>query len=125
MDCSKTEVFFKEWRRMCDTFPVGKGDSCPLKMKGVVRLCCNCRSNVYEKTEKTIKIVQEWSDTHPIKTRKSVLLEAFPNAPMRIDGKTPIVCAGEIYGTFGCFYDADGNLDCAKCWNTPIEGEAE
>lgn len=64
-DCSKTTVFFKEWHRLCDTFPVGKGDKCPLKINGVTRLCCNCGSQVYENIKKAGEIVQKWSDENP------------------------------------------------------------
>lgn len=113
MDCSKSEVFFAEWHRMCDEFPVGETDACPLKMKGFVTFCMSCRSTVYEKSEKAIKIVQEWSDAHPVETRLSVFVKQYPKHQKKAGG-LPITCAKYLY-------DVECLNDCAKCWNTPIE----
>lgn len=118
MDCSKTEVFFTEWSRMCSTFPIGETNACPMKVSEITSLCSECKGSVFASPERAIKIVQEWSDAHPQKTRLSVFLEAFPKAEMNDNGY-PQSCAGYIFG-FGC--DAYCDDDCIECWNTPVEG---
>lgn len=121
MDCSKTEVFFAEWHRMCDAFPVGEGDSCPMKKKGATLFCSDCRCKVYMKTGKAIEVVQEWSDTHPIKTRLSVLKEHYPNARMAPNG-APHACVKNLYNIECPYKGKDINDEvCLQCWNTPIE----
>lgn len=116
MDCSKTEVFFKEWRRMCDKFPQERNDRCPMRMKGFTSFCCDCRSRAYGRPKEAIRIVQEWSDAHPPRTRLSVLKEKFPNVQLEEDGLPVEICAGILYG-FTC---EEGD-ECDVCWRTPIE----
>lgn len=116
MDCSKTEVFLAELKRMhkankeCITCPLG------IRNNGEG---CTCDKFLRTCGEKAIKIVQEWSDQHPVKTRLSVLKEQYPNMQMRLDG-TPKVCCTYLYNTpfpeEGCTKEM-----CMKCWNTPIE----
>ena len=111
MDCSKTEVFLAEWKRMCKA---NKCNTCVLY--GVHGTCKNF---ILTKPEKAVEIVQEWSDQHPVKTRLSVLKEQYPNLQLRLDG-TPNVCCTYLYNTpfpeEGCTKEM-----CVKCWNTPIE----
>lgn len=121
MDCSKTETFLHEWKRMCISFD-NDVKSCPVAMGCGIVQCGVCRQLAMNEPELTIKIVQEWSDANQPKTRLSVLLEAFPNAQMKDNG-TPFACVTVLYGASSCFYDADGNIDCVKCWNTPIEDD--
>ena len=116
MDCGKTEVFFSELRRMCKEI-CGKEDFSCQDYCGIYKqksVCARCSDWLWSNPLEAIKIVQEWSDAHPIKTRKSVFLEAFPNALTGKDG-TPKVCVEYIFG--GSCHSSN----CNKCWNTPIE----
>ena len=114
MNCNKTETFFAEWKRMCEY----TNETCPLIREGISVGCTFCEEKVLRNSDKAIKIVQEWSDKHPVRTRLSVLKEQYPNFIMRGEG-IPTTCAGLLYGWVsenGC------DNDCTKCWNTPIEG---
>ena len=126
MDCSKTEVFFSELRRMCKEI-CGKEDFSYQDYCGIYKqksVCARCSDWLWSNPLEAIKIVQEWSDAHPIKTRLSVLKEAFPNAP--IYNGEPCMCVKMIYGSdIPCavpkeIYKMKGDT-CLKCWNTPIE----
>lgn len=64
-DCSKTLDFVHEFTRMCD----GGCRACPLQY----RKECTLR----KVTEKTIAIVQKWSDEHPEKPKLTKKERAF------------------------------------------------
>lgn len=110
MDCSKTETFLHEWKRMCKA---NKCNTCVLY--GVHGTCKNF---ILTKPEKAVEIVQEWSDSHPVRTRLIVLKEKFPKLIIDEDGLPSEICAGILYG-FECY---DG-MNCVDCWNTPIEDD--
>ena len=75
-DCGKTEVFFKELKRMCNKF----NSTCVgCKIYGIC-FDTGCYSFIKNDTQEAIEIVQQWSDENPIKTRQSMFLELFPNA---------------------------------------------
>ena len=115
MDCRKTEVFLAEWYRMCCGFD-GKESKCPVTLGCGIVQCANCRQLAMTGGD-IIDIVQEWSDSHPVRTRLSVLKEKFPKAYINEDDGLPDeICAGNLYG-FECY---DG-MNCVDCWNTPIE----
>lgn len=123
IDCSKTENYFTEKRRMtkraenglcklgCSNCPLCSGNN----NKG---LSCTGFEMLYP--EKAIEIVQRWSDEHPQKTYLSEFLKNYPNAPLTNDG-TPKMCPWKL----GLKYDEDRCLGakpyCVKCWNQPIE----
>ena len=120
MDCNVTRVFLKEWQRMCNA--VGSCENCKLWKDRMP--CVNNMGMFKNEPEKAIALVQEWSDSHPVKTRLSLLKEAFPNAP--IYNGEPCMCVKMIYGSdIPCavpkeIYKMKGDT-CLKCWNTPIE----
>jgi len=120
MDCSKTEVFLAEWYRMCCSFD-GNVHNCPVTLGCGVMQCNSCR-HIAMTGGDIIDIVQEWSDSHPVKTRLSVLKEAFPNAKYCEDGQ-PEACAADLFGISCPIYENDyiADNECEKCWNTPIE----
>ncbi len=110
MDCSKTEVFLSEWNRMCNANKeCGK---CSLFAMGGT-----CRNYTQTNPEDAIEIVQKWSDNNPIRTRKSVFLEAFPNAKLDDIG-IPFPCAQYIFGTN--YVNCISDTDCVNCWNQPF-----
>lgn len=120
MDCSKTEVFFNEFKRMCKSYHTDKQAKEECKIHHIVENCGECMGFVKSDTSLAIKFVQEWSDSHPQKTRLSVFLEQYPNC-RKGDVGEPRICAGSIYNFNECVYDTDGNRDCVSCWNTRIE----
>ena len=118
MDCSKTKVFLAEWERMCDSTFLNNCTLCQL----YGRKGDGCSIYVRHYPEEAIKIVQKWSDEHPIKTRLSLLKEQYPNIVLNPNYGIPYdVCAGILYGFENC--DGEGNYDCEKCWNMPIKEE--
>lgn len=89
-DCSKTEVFFKELKRMCKDYRKHSDCSCfcPFRvMDKSGEFICYFEQD--EISKDAIRIVQEWSDEHPIKTRQSEFLKMFPNAKLT-DGRLNI-----------------------------------
>lgn len=76
---------------------------------------CTCFE--LENPQEAVKIVKEWAEKHPHKTRKEKLLELFPDAPIG-DYRTPSVCCKALGMTKECFFDDEGD-DCIGCWNEP------
>lgn len=68
--------FLRERKRMCNLCKHCEG--CPLERAG----CGLGTSASDEEYEKIIATVEQWSKEHPRKTRQSVFLEQFPNAPI-------------------------------------------
>lgn len=126
IDCSKTENYFIEKKRMIKRVGIGvcriKCEDCPLGItnNGMDVLCSEFET-LYP--EKAIEIIQEWSNAHPQKTYLTELLKIFPNTPLKDDGTPKGICLYELGAT---------NLDncevdnaCAKCWNQPIKNNEE
>lgn len=64
--------------------------------------------------EERVKIVEEWSKSHPEKTRLNDLKEKYPKAKLDSNG-IPVACATALgYCNVCC-----GN--CEKCWDEPLE----
>ena len=119
IDCSVTVNFFKEWRRMCDSFH--DCSICVLGMRdefGINR----CKAN--DNPGLTIEIVQKWSDAHPVKTRLDDLLEKYPNTPLREDGLLDFLPTRLGYckdcRSCRCFEKICSEV----CWNEPVDGGA-
>ena len=115
-DCSKTEVFFKELKRMCNKF-----NSTCVGCK-IYDICFDigCYSFIKNDPQKAIEIVQKWSDEHPIKTRQSEFLKVFPNAHL-INGVINI-CPKTAFFDFG---DCPTQKTCDNCrkeyWLAEVE----
>lgn len=122
IDCSKTENYFAEKRRM--TKRATKNGLCKLGCSNCPLCSINnnkgqsCTAFEMLYPEKAIEIVQKWSDEHPQKTYLSELLKNHPNTLLNDDG-TPTFCPYRLglMGADDC--RKDGN--CVKCWNQPIE----
>lgn len=77
--------------------------------------------------EEIVREVEEWSATHPVKTRQSVFLSHYPNAEVDEDGVLkvcPKVVEGSSYMYLKC-----GGVPCAVChkayWSVVVkEGNA-
>lgn len=126
IDCSKTENYFAEKRRM--TKRTTKNGLCKLGCSNCPLCSINnnkgqsCTAFKMLYPEKAIEIVQKWSDEHPQKTYLSELLKNHPNTLLNDDG-TPTFCPYRLglMGADDC--RKDGN--CVKCWNQPIEDGEE
>ncbi len=131
IDCSRTENYFAEKRRMTEKHKLNGGayicelncTECPLSSlnnDASDKMPCFDFEAIYP--EKAIAIVQKWSDEHPQKTYLSKLLEHFPNAELEDDG-TPNFCPYRLglMSKDNCRKDHN----CVKCWNQPIEDGEE
>ena len=115
-DCSKTEEFFKELKRMCDKF-----NSTCVGCK-IYDICFDtgCYSFIKNDTQEAIEIVQKWSDENPIKTRQSEFLKMFPNAAM-VDGVIGL-CPEWVDKKIECNYQQTSCYKCKeKYWLSEVE----
>lgn len=117
MDCNKTIDFFVEAKRLCDSRATcddtAHDEQCPF-----FKCCKNMLITLgNEEIEKTVEILQKWSNEHPKKTYEQDFLEKFPDAPKYelVNSRYPRACRISIY---------DGECPgtgCAECWNEPME----
>ena len=125
IDCSKTENYLAEKKRMTKITSTGVCKitcaNCPLSEKnnGKGRLCVDYEMHY---PEKAIAIVQKWSDEHPQKTYLSEFLKNHPNVMLN-DDRTPTFCPYRL-GLMGADYCRNDG-DRAKSWNQPIEDGEE
>lgn len=117
IDCSVTVNFFKECRRMCDSFC--DCSSCTLGMRdesGIHR----CKAN--NNPEFAVEIVQKWSDEHPVKTRLDDVKERYPNIPT--DDGVPIIAPWTLGYCQECENCSKSNKIVPDCWHEPVDGGA-
>lgn len=127
IDCSKTENYLAEKKRMTKLTDIGvceiKCTNCPLSEKnnGKGRLCVDYEMH---HPEEAISIVQQWSDEHPQKTYLTDLLEKYPNIPLDNNGKPAYVCPHDLglMSVEDCKKDSN---KCVECWNQLIKDGEE
>jgi hypothetical protein len=124
IDCSKTENYFAERRRMTMTAKYGicKLDctKCPLSSKNNgTSENLSCANLEIHYPEKAVAIVQKWSDEHPQKTYLSEFLKTHPNALLDNDGTPQGACLYDL-GLISKD-DCRKKPNCIECWNQPIE----
>lgn len=133
IDCSKTENYFNEKRRMTKRRKIyGNAYMCKID-------CANCPLNSLNNgtndmtscsdfeafyPEKAIAIVQKWSDEHPRKTYLSELLEKYPNVLLNDDCTPEGMCPHQL-GLKSSIADCKKGYDCVACWNQPIKDGEE
>lgn len=129
IDCSKTENYFAEKRRMTKKDKLGRCKlycgECLLNNKNngtSENLLCGAFEAIYP--EKAIEIVQKWSDEHPQKTFLTEFLKNYPNAQLRIDGIPKGVCPYAL-GLINRDDCQKKDHNCVECWNQPIEDGGE
>lgn len=130
IDCSKTENYFAEKRRMTKRPKDGPCGidcaECPLfyTNNGSPELM-GCSGFEMYSPEKAIEVVQKWSDEHPQRTYLTEFLKHFPNAPLHVTGiLTGIpkdICPYHL--GFMSIDDCRKDHNCVKCWNQPVEVE--
>ena len=120
IDCSKTENYFAEKRRMTKRAGDGvchiKCVDCPLGTTNNGKdVLCSDLETLYP--EKAISAIQRWGDEHPQKTYLTEFLKNYPNALLKDDG-TPEICLSSLGLTNynGC----RNGITCSECWNQPI-----
>lgn len=97
---------------MCKSYGACRG--CPLQEK-------ECFSEV-EEIEEIVKMVEQWSKGHPIKTYLMDFFEKFPNAGNDAHGLPKGVrCVKDFYGD-GAGYECGPESSCVGCWQTEMEG---
>jgi hypothetical protein len=126
IDCSKTENYFAEKRRMIKKYRLNDGAylcgvncaNCPLNSlnNGISgKITCSDFEVFYP--EKAIKKVQKWSNEHPRKTYLSEFLKNYPNAWLNEKGIPKRMCPS----TLGLKDLEDcGGRNCVECWNQPV-----
>lgn len=118
VDCSVAVNFLREYHRMCEF----RCTECPLSSaNNGTKLACEELKKVYP--EKAVKIVQKWSDEHPVKTRLDDLLEKYPNA--RIDNSPPHFFPYALGYCEDCHNCVLNDRRAHKvCWHEPLAGGA-
>lgn len=124
IDCSKTENYFAEKRRMTKRTRKGLCEIdcsvCPLcsENNGTSGLV-SCTTFEMLNPEKAIEIVQKWSNAHPQRTYLSEFLEHYPNAQLYDAGIPKGICPYHL----GLMSKDNCRKDhyCLGCWNQPIK----
>lgn len=124
-DCSKTKVFFEELERMCETVnKYGEAEDCAFYKPHYG--CCGYMHWLPDGVEKTVTVLQKWSDEHPRKTRQSEFLKMFPNAKCWHNERGDVYiefCPKLFNNTLKCRKDGSGG--CSACmkeyWSAEVE----
>lgn len=99
--------FIKERQRLCQTYV--DCFKCPAYNNNTGGCNFNTASG-YEATEQ-IRLLEEWSAAHPLRTRQSEFLKQYPNADLDEDGILK-VCPKIVEGSS---YVNSRNCGCVPC----------
>lgn len=102
--------FIKERQRLCQTYV--DCFRCPAYNSNTGGCNFNTASG-YDATEQ-IRLLEEWSVAHPLKTRQSEFLEQYPNADLDKDGILK-VCPKIVEGSSYINSRSCGSVPCAVC----------
>ena len=120
-DCSKTEEFFKELKRMCNKYRCTKYNASCSRCE-IYQHCYDfsCYSFVKNNPLKAVEIVQKWSDENPTKTRQGELLKMFPDVKL-LNGVVGI-CPRDIDKKIECCAPQTSCFVCEKeFWLSEVE----
>lgn len=115
IDCNITSNFIKEYARMCQA---NACRTCPL-MAQLTEDEIDCIDFLESHPDKSVYIVQRWSDEHPQKTFLTDFIEKYPKAPLGENGVPSNFCPYHL-GLISKISFNDCPHYCAQCWNTPI-----
>ena len=125
IDCSRTENYFSEKRRMtkhklhgCSYICELNCTDCPLSRSNndaSDKMPCYDFEAIYP--EKAISIVQQWSNANSQRTYLTEFLKHYPNTLLDDDGTPKGVC---LYA-LGLINKDDCDNNCVKCWNQSID----
>lgn len=116
VNCNIASNFIKEYTRMCQA---NACKTCPLKAQLTEDETC-CTDFLEHHPDKSVFVVQQWSDEHPQRTFLTDFIEKYPKAPLAANGIPHDLCPLHL-GLMSEINDCSHN--CKQCWNTPIEGE--
>ena len=90
-----TVKFLKTINRMCNSYG-SSCNGCPISIE-IQRSgdYLDCYGFVKLNIDKVVEVVEKWDKEHPVKTRKSALLEIFPTVILSEDG-IPIICPHDM-----------------------------
>ena len=122
-DCMTTEEFLSEWQRMCDTVKICM--RCDIPVDSITG--ASCIQFVRKHRETAIRIVQKWSDEHPLpkpKTYEDELKKLLPASLLyrkNMDGKQEVYLCRQMLFDSEPPYCNGYIVDkvCMKCWNEP------
>lgn len=98
--------FWNERNRMCEAHKECTG--CPLEGRF-------CGGYIGVDAECYVNVVEEWSNAHPRKTRKTAFLEHYPNARLDSEG-IPCICPASVYGDTVCTKETENcKILCYDC----------
>lgn len=104
--------FVKNYIRMCAA--VNDCEECPCYETDFCTAAVNLRSP--ESAEEVVQLIEEWSATHPRKTRQSIFLEQYPEAKVADDGNLslcPVAVSAKHRNEYGnCAITV---VNCAEC----------
>lgn len=110
-------LFLKTISRMCSSYD-SECNGCPIaieiKRKGEY---LDCYGFIKLYIEEVVEVVEKWDKEHPVKTRKSALLEIFPTVILSEDG-IPIICPQDM-GQIGCHTTCEEC--CKEFWMKEVE----
>lgn len=101
--------FVKEYLRMCSKFSCC--EECPAFMTDFCTV--NVEEQSPESAEKIAALVEEWSAAHPRKTRQSVFLEHYPDAPRDKDNLLK-ACPNCLDANVSCVVDKNATVKKLK-----------
>lgn len=115
--------FLQERNRMCNSFSPDCEGCRVDEAKSVMDECCRW---MFENHERAVKIVEEWSAAHPIKTLQDVFLEQWPEAKIENDGclnVCPYLVSAIHRDKYGrCAIYGKGCYDCRReFWMQEVE----
>lgn len=109
--------YIKEAKRICKSRSVCKSVSskCPLLDENghCTATADICDADIIEKTEKAVRIVEQWAKEHSVKTRQSEFLKMFPNAVIDEDDGILGIRPCDIDESIGCT-DGKGCDGCRR-----------
>lgn len=77
--------FIEERNRMCESFDA-VCTGCPAFNVCEASVCCAVDPQSAMDASAQLAIVEQWSATHPVKTRQSVFLEQWPEVEIDVNG---------------------------------------
>lgn len=120
VNCNIASNFIKEYTRMCQA---NACKTCPLKAQLPEDETC-CTDFLEHYPDKSVCVVQQWSDEHPQRTVLTDFIKKYPKAPLGKDGFPSAFCPYHL-GLMSKTSFNDCAHYCKQCWNTPIEGETD
>jgi len=101
--------FIEERNRMCKSF----GDDCAACPANDIIYRCKFSITVGDEAAKQVELLEEWSAAHPRKTRQSVFLEHYPDAPRDKDNLLT-ACPKCLDANVSCVVDKNATVKKLK-----------